>query len=370
MTETTPLTRRFPEVRELPRIPLADLPTPVEHLDALGDAIDVPDLYVKRDDQTGSLYGGNKVRKLEYLLGAARKLDCDAVWTAGGIGSNHVLATCLYARQQGFEPRVLHFPQPVTDHVLDNLRVLSTTRPKLRLVSGQAAFFTAYGIRKTRDLLGMDPSVYRIPLGGSSPTGVVGYVEAALELVEQIRQGVLPEPDVIVVAVGTCGTLTGLALGCRLAGLDVEILGVRVTRSLYANRWRCRWLGRRTASRLERYVSVSLPRLSRRDFTLLHEYFGEDYGRPTEAGRSMRKLVREHTDLTLEPTYTAKALAAVRGERTNRELRDRTVLYWHTLNGVDLSQRAASADVSRNLPGDYLSFFERSGSDGRTVHDG
>lgn len=361
MVDDSP-TRLQSVTRDVPRVGLAELPTPVERLDALGDHLGVPNLYVKRDDRTGTLYGGNKVRKLEFLLAEALDRGCDRVWTVGGIGSNHVLATSLYARQQGLKPEVLHFPQPVTEHVRDNLRALSTTRPDLRLVSGDKRLLGSILLRRLRSGLGLDPGLYCIPMGGSSPTGVLGYVEAALELREQIRTGVLPEPDVIFVAAGTCGTMAGLTLGCHVAGLDSEVIGVRVTRSLYANHLRCWWLIRRTTARLKGEGERGFFRPSPADVHLLHRYFGEDYGRPTEGGRRATELAREYTDLSLEPTYTAKTLAALVGERDRWNLGDRNVLYWHTLSGADLSDRIARSDPRRDLPDDYRRFFPETGS--------
>ncbi len=349
--------RPRPVTRNRPRVSLAELPTPVQRLDALGDHLGLPNLYVKRDDRTGTLYGGNKVRKLEFLLGEALDRGCDRVWTVGGIGSNHVLATSLYARRQGLKPEVLHFPQPVTQHVQDNLRALSTTRPDLRLVAGEKRLLGSILLRRLRCGLGLDPGLYCIAMGGSSPTGALGYVEAAFELRQQIRAGTLPEPDVIFVAAGTCGTMAGLTLGCHVAGLDCEVVGVRVTRPLYANHLRCWWLIRRTAARLKETGETGFFRPSPADFQLLHRYFGDDYGRPTESGRRATELARAHTDLTLEPTYTAKTLAALVGERDRWNLADRNVLYWHTLSGADLSDRIARSDPERDLPEAYRRFL-------------
>ncbi len=354
----TALQDRFPSAATLPRTEFATLPTPVEKVDALGARLDIPDLWVKRDDQTGELYGGNKVRKLEYLLGEALDEGHSQAWTVGGIGSHHVLATCIYARQQGLVPAALHFPQPVTDHVRDNLRALSTTQPDLKLVGNKAQIPVEVFRTKVREWLARGPEVYYIPGGGSSATGVVGYVNAVCELAHQIDAGEAEPPDVIFVAAGTCGTISGLLLGTELVGLDCEIVGVRVVDRLICNKPGIVRLGHNTINRLEEAGLEADLEVPTERLTLLHDYFGESYGTPTEAGLEAIETVQRHADIELEPTYTGKTFAALVGEREPMDLDDRRVLYWHTLNGVDLSERIASARPDEDLPDEYQKFFD------------
>lgn len=354
----TALQRRFQQAGHIPRLAFATLPTPVHRMEELGDAIGIPDLWVKRDDQTGELYAGNKVRKLEYLLGEAEAEGHDQVWTVGGIGSHHVLATCIYARQQGLKPAALHFPQPVTDHVRDNLRALSTTRPDLTLVGNRAQIPVEVLRTKIREWLARGPEVYYVPAGGSSPTGVVGYVNAVGELAEQIRADEIDAPDVIFVAAGTCGTLSGILLGTEIFGLDCEIVGVRVVDRLITNEPTILRLARRTHDRLQSYDVPVEADIDADRVTLLHDYFGEDYGVPTDEGMEAIDATERHEGLTLEPTYTGKTMAALIDQRDRMDLADRNVLYWHTLSGVDLSDRIASADIEQDLPDEYMQFFD------------
>ena len=120
--ETPALMRRWPELADrLPHLPLGELPTPVERLalPARGE------VWVKRDDLSALAYGGNKIRKLEFLLADATARGCEAVWTLGAIGSHHALATALYAEPAGLDTHILHFPQPLTEHVRQVLLALS-----------------------------------------------------------------------------------------------------------------------------------------------------------------------------------------------------------------------------------------------------
>jgi D-cysteine desulfhydrase len=356
MTDTI-LERRHPEASTLPRIDCAQLPTPVEHLERLGAEIGIPRLFVKRDDQSGTLYGGNKVRKLEYLLGEALEEGHREVWTVGAIGSHHVLATCIYARQQGLEPAALHFPQEVTDHVLDNLRALSTTRPKLTLVGNKAQIPIEVLRTKVREWLARGPDVYYIPGGGSSAVGALGYVNAVLEIEAQVEAGEMPEPDYIFSAAGTCGTVAGLALGCQMSDMEARPVGVRVLDRVLSNSATIVKLCRQMASLLREHGVEDVPKVGPGDFELLHDYFGDAYGVPTDAGRRAIRLADTHADLTLEPTYTGKAFAGLIGARDAFDLDDATVLYCHTLNGVDLSDRIDRANVDSDLPDEYRQFF-------------
>lgn len=355
---TLALFETLPATRTIPHVELGQFPTPVEKLGELGDEIGVESLYVKRDDQSGTVYGGNKVRKLEFLLGEAVDGGYDEVWTVGAIGSHHALATAIYARQLGLTPAVLHFPQPVTDHVLSNLRAISTTQPRLTLASHKAQLPIEVGKAKMRQWLSRANDVYYIPGGGSSPVGVLGYVNAAFELKQQVDQGGVPEPDFIFVAAGTCGTLAGLMLGCRLAGLSTRIIGVRVVDKLLANATLTAHLANKTGKLLSEVGVEGVPRFSGSDVTLLDAYFGEDYGVPTDAGLAAIEMAAAHGGLELEPTYTGKAFAGLMGERERLALSDKSVMYWHTLSSADLSERIASADVERDLPAGYMKFFE------------
>ncbi|MFB6345601.1 MAG: hypothetical protein ABEK50_07505, partial [bacterium] len=112
-------------------------------------------------------YGGNKVRKLEYLLAQARTKKKDNVWTPGGIGSHHVLATSIFARQVGLTPKILHFEQEANDHVREVLLALSTKNPDLCLSKSMPEFLVRLALRKSMINLGLDQSTYYIPAGGS-----------------------------------------------------------------------------------------------------------------------------------------------------------------------------------------------------------
>lgn len=336
-------TRSMDVPEDLARVDLGSFPTDVEAAPGLGRALGAPDLYLKRDDRSGEPYGGNKVRKLEYLLGAALASDCRRVLTGGGIGSHHVLATAAHARSVGLTPRAVQFPQPVTDHVRRNLRSLARFDPELRLAGSQVRF-PALLLRERVAALRSDDMAY-VPLGGSSPVGTLGFVAGGLELARQVDSGDAPHPDVVVVPASSGGTLAGLVVGLDRAGLDTRVVGVRVAARYAANRVLMSRLANRTAALLDWPV-----RYTRSDIGLLDGYLGPGYAEPTSLGRQVSKVATEY-GLELDLTYTAKTVAAIAGE-----FDDQTVLYWRTLSAARPEMLSPGATVER-LPDAYGTFF-------------
>ena len=231
------LFQRYPLLREkLPYVALGDFPTPVQRLERLGDELGIGQLYIKRDDLSGKLYGGNKPRKLEFELGDALRSGSSEVITFGGIGSNHALATAIYAKQLGLKTISMLVPQPNSNIVRRNLLADYHYGAEMHLcgTSLESAVsklliraVTLYQVIRHRIKSGRFPHLIRP--GGSSPLGVNGFVNAALELSEQVAKGELPEPDFIYVAAGTMGTASGLTLGLKIAGLKSRMVAVTVT---------------------------------------------------------------------------------------------------------------------------------------------
>jgi D-cysteine desulfhydrase len=274
-----PLFRRLPSLADrVPHLPLTDLPTPVERL-ALGDAV----LWVKRDDRTGAEYGGNKVRKLEFLLGAAREAGVPRLVTAGAAGSHHCLATTVYGRRHGFDLTLVLFPQPVTAHVREVLAAVAARGAEIRPVPRME--LVPAGLLRER-LRHRRSGCAVIPPGGSSPEGTLGYVSAGLELAEQVEAGEMPAPDVVHVAAGTIGTAVGIAIGLEMAGLPSRVHAVRVVGRLVANPRTLRGLVRRTLAGCPS-AGAALPEAARvlARIELSGSHLGAGYGVPTRRGR-------------------------------------------------------------------------------------
>jgi D-cysteine desulfhydrase len=230
--------------------------------------------------------------------------------------------------------------------------VLDLRLGKARVALGTAAHFKDSLLRE-----GTFPSVF--PPGGSSPLGALGYVNAALELAEQVAAGVCPEPDVIYVASGTMGTCVGLSVGLSLTPLKSKVVGVAVTRPPYTSAAKAVALHGSITRLLE-----SLTPALREKFAPLEECFelregfvGPDYALYTEAGMEAVGLARAEAGLKLEGTYTGKALAAALSDGRAGRLSGKRVMFWNTYSGVDFSGLIAGLDYHA-LPQVLHRFFE------------
>lgn len=314
---------RFPELTEtLPHLVLSERPTPVRELAGLG-------VWVKEDGAFGAGgWGGNKVRKLEWLLPDARRRGRRSILTFGGLGTNWGLATALYAREQGIETALALLDQPVDDHVRAQLARLEASGARIHRTHTKARTVAMLPWMLARNARGGRPP-YLLPAGGSSPVGALGYVEAALEIAAQVEAGALPEPAHVVVPVGTGGTAAGLALGFQLAGLRSRVVGVVVNDQLRLDPPVMARLARRTATLLERRgARLGRVNIGPEMLDLTRDQIGAGYGHPTEAARAAAGLAAED-GLLLDPVYTAKAMAGVLALREERHLGD-PVLFVHT----------------------------------------
>ena len=356
----TALGRRFPRAAEsIPRLHFTDLPTPVERLERLGAEIGVAQLWVKRDDRSAALYGGNKPRKLEFLLGDAIERGRSAVLTTGGTGTNHGLATAIFARHVGLRAILVLLDQPLTAHVRRSLLLDHAAGAELHYaasVAGVAARAASVLVRET--LRGAPP--YLIATGGTSAVGTLGYVDAAFELAEQVRAGALPEPAWVYVAAGTAGTAAGLALGFRLAGLKSRVVAVSVTDLLPPTPTKIAALARRCLRTLRRH-DPEVPAIDvTADAVRVDEtHVGAGYGSPTQAGIRALECMRGAEGIVLEATYTAKCLAALMADGRGGALADGPVLFWNTYSSVDPADHLGPLPDHRELPLPLQPLFTR-----------
>lgn len=312
------------------RLPLGTYPTPVER----GPS----GLWIKRDDLTSDLYGGNKVRKLELLLAAAREAGKARLLTVGAVGSHQVVACALYGAREGFRVDAVLVPQPASAHAELNLRVA--------LAHGlHATACPAWSLAPPYIASRWGSDAYFVPLGGSNALGSLGFVDAAEELAAQVRAGQLEEPDVAVVALGSGGTAAGLAVGFEQAGLRTRVLGVAVAPPTPVVRHLARRLAQKTAALAGLPVAVGVRASKRID--VAGQWLGRGYGHETEAGQSATRIARD-AGLTLDPTYTSKAFACALA--TAESGANGNVLYWHTLSTAPLEpllEGGAQAAASR-----------------------
>jgi D-cysteine desulfhydrase len=305
-------------------------PTPVRELTRLGDAGGSAPVWIK-DDGAYSDLGGNKARKLEWLLADARRRGRRTILTGGALGTNHGLATARFAGRLGMRTVLVLAPQPETEHVRLQLARLRASGAELHFSRGLIrSYLLGAWLMVARGSPPLRPA-YPIPPGGSTPLGCVGYVQAAFELRGQIESGELPEPSHIVVALGSGGTAAGLLAGLHLTRLRSRLVCVLVSDVIPLGGSSVARLARRTLRLLRRQgadVAGAAPTAD--DLDVERDWLGPGYGHPTRAGERAMKLLAERESVTLEPVYTAKAMAAALELNRRGAFGDGPVLYWHT----------------------------------------
>jgi D-cysteine desulfhydrase len=321
----------------VPRHPFVTGPTPVEPLRLEG--LERHPLWAKRDDRCCPLVGGNKPRKLEFVLGAALARGAGRLVTTGGLGTHHGLATTILGRQVGLPTTLVLVHQPVTAAVRHTLLLQAAYGARL-VYGGNVPGAAVQGLRVLGAAALGGERPFLVATGGSSTRGQLGFVSAAFELAAQVRAGACPEPAQIFLPVGTGGTLAGLVVGLALAGLASRVVGVLVTDILPPSP---RSLAR-TASSVARWLrrlDPGLPevRVGPGDFELVRGQLGPGYGAATPACRDAVRRAAA-CGLELEETYTGKCLAEILDRGRRGALDGGPTLFWNTHNGVDVASRA------------------------------
>lgn len=351
--------KRFPRLCEkLSYLPLGSFPTPVHALNELSKDLGVQNLYIKRDDLSATGYGGNKVRKLEFYFAQAVKQGYQSILTLGAVGSNHVVAVGYYSARLGFPCFAVCFPQPLSPSVQKNLLFNLQNRVNLYPVSSPC--FLPFQTARILSVQAFHSKLpYFIPMGGTSFLGVLGYVLAAFELVEQIESGLLPCPKRVYCALGSAGTSAGLILGFRLAGYsEIEVFPVSVVPqpfcgpayvSFYANQ----------CNRFLRQLDASVPYLeiSSKEMSVIEDQVGSGYGHFTSSGLEAQRRIEESEGILLEGTYTAKAFAGLLATEKVNPAKG-PILFWNTINSVDFKPLLEGADW-RLLPKKLHPYFQK-----------
>jgi len=303
---------------DIPRLRFAHLPTPVEELPRLSSVLGGPQILIKRDDQTGLAFGGNKTRKLEFLLAEAKAQNADTIITAGAVQSNHCRQTAAAAARFGLKCLLVLFgdkpEQKSANLLLDelfNAEIVWTDRAHRDEVLQQT-----YARVETQ---GHRP--YLAPYGGSSPTGALGYVFAMEELVQQGFH-----PDWIVFASSSGGTQAGLVLGARLFGYPAGLLGISIDEPQAVLQERCAELAVKASEKLGEPMGFTAE-----DVKVNSDYCAAGYGVVTDLEREAVKLFAKSEGVLLDPVYTGRAAGGMI-DLIRRGLfkKGQTVLFWHT----------------------------------------
>ena len=314
-------------------LPVAGLlagPTPVEPLAG------APGLFVKRDDLSAPDYGGNKIRKLDFLLADAKARGARELLAFGYTGSNFVAATAWHGRKLGLRTLGYLLRQVDADYIADNLAVGLQAGAELHLLGGTRAIGLAALWRTAQRLAGSGRAPVWIPPGGSSSLGTIGFVNAAFELSAQVDAGAVPEPDLIYVAFSSMGTVAGLALGLELTGLKTRIEAVQVVGPEFASASKLRRLLQQTQRHLQRLEPSLRAREPLARVRIRSEFFGSEYARPTAGTKPAMQRFAATAGARADTCYSGKALAGLYHDLDAGALRDKVTLYWHTLSAHSL----------------------------------
>ncbi|MEE4660494.1 MAG: D-cysteine desulfhydrase [Halieaceae bacterium] len=291
-----------------PRIKLAHLPTPIEPLPRLSGALGGPQIFVKRDDCTGLATGGNKTRKLEFLMAEALAQGADTVITQGAVQSNHARQTAAAAARLGLDCELL-FENRISEP--DQAYLQSGNVLLDRLFNARLHHFpggtdmNAAMAERAAALQAEGKRCYVIPGGGSNPVGALGYVNAALELLAQANDMQL-RIDCVVHATGSAGTQAGLVAGLRATHSGIPVLGIGVNAPRDVQEERVFKLACQTAELIGAEGCVA-----RSDITANCDYIGDGYGIPTEGMRAAVLDLARHEGMLFDPVYSGKGLAGM-----------------------------------------------------------
>lgn len=311
---------RLPE-----RIRLAHLPTPLEKLPRLSEELGGPEIHIKRDDLTGMVETGNKIRKLEFLLAEAQQQGCQVLITCGGAQSNHARATAVAAARSGLKCHLVL--RNSTGSEFDGNLLID------RLVGAEIKFITPQEYEQVDDIMGrlaeqyvaQGSKPYVIPEGGSNALGTLGYVVAMQELAEQAAAQSL-QFDHLICPVGSGGTLAGMLLGESLCGLTAQIHGVNVCDD--APHFQNRVSSILRSARRKFGFELSL---QSHDISIIDGYVGKGYGLNRQEEIELMKHVAQREGVILDPVYTGKAMFGLVDQiRQGRFKPDEKILFWHT----------------------------------------
>lgn len=313
------------------------LPTPVRRLDVAGAG---ECLWLKDDGLTGVSYGGNKLRKLAPIIADALAGGKQRIVTVGAAGSHHVVATTLYAAREGLRTTALLFPQLGTPHVQDNLRAaIACGLEVVPVASPREVFAFMTRLQRSRE-------AWAAP-GAMGTRGASGFADAVAELAGQIGRGECPEPDGIILPVGSGSSAAGLLVGIVEQRLKTRLIGVSASTNPAV---RPMVLGQAWSL----FKRRSLPGGTRRTFRQLSArlqmeaaYVGGGYGVPTPLSYHALRVARAH-GLALEHTYTAKAFAAALAMASRHQ--EQHLMFWNTVSSAPLDSMLLDAPLLAELP--------------------
>jgi len=317
--------------------PATTYPTPITACPALTTASSV--LYVKNEGLTHPVYGGNKVRKAERVVESVASGTAKRILTFGSAGSHHVLTMALFARERGLATAAVLTPQIATPHVEATLRASIGAGVQVYPASGKVHLpLAALAAYRRGDAI--------VPPGASTALGALATADAVAEVADDVRRGAIPEPDVIVVPLGSGGTCAGILAGLVQHRLRTQVVGVLVANNPFA-----RLLVLRLARQALSLLGTAPGRELAARLTIDSRFIGAGYGAATPAADRATGVARDAIGLELDETYTSKAFAAALDlAALPWPTSPRKILYWHTLSAAPLAPLLEGAPRTDELP--------------------
>ncbi|OAM92808.1 D-cysteine desulfhydrase [Pelosinus fermentans] len=329
-------------LHELAKVQLGFYPTPCHRLDRLSKRLGV-EIYLKREDVSGfTPFGGNKIRKLEYLLGDALEQGCDHVITFGATQSNHAMQTVAACRKYGLTP-ILFLRKVITpdSQLRANLLLDTIMGAELHIADSREEAEAAAKVRE-QNLEEAGHKCYVIPGGGASAVGSIGFIDAFLELSEQLLQNNI-QPDYLFHATGSGGTLSGLLAGKKILGASTKIVSVAVGEKDVEYPAKILQLSSDTLERIRFDFS-----LTEDDLAIEHDFYLPGYEIPNEESSVAIRLLAETEGILLDPVYTGKAFSGLlHGIQSGKIPKGSTVVFLHTGGSLALF-------AEKEIVGDWL----------------
>lgn len=346
---------------KIPHISLGKFPTPVKKLPNLGNYLGVKSIYFKDDGLCSEKFGGNKVRKLEFLLSDAIYSGAKSIITIGDAGSNCVAATLISSKLVGFnDVYCVLGPQLNTSYLRRNLLLDLFYGGIIDYHDSDEEFASAV-LKLGEELRNYGKPPYIVSWGGSCPIGFLGYMNAAFELKEQIASGLLPEPDYIYLPLGSTGTAGGFFLGAKLAGLKGKLIPVAISGKKGDAYIRTIQLAKFINEAIEFFTKLdpSFPIKPILPSELEHrENFANcTYAQVTEDVAATLKKLSELEGINLEGTYTGKSLTAMVSEIITKDFKDKNILFWNTFCYGKFEEITNKVSY-KNLPAGLHKYFE------------
>ncbi len=360
------LFKKFPKLKnKIPYTKLGNTPTPVYRCKNIEKKLSVKNFFIKRDDLTGKniksgrLFGGNKIRKLEFLLAQALENNSKSVITFGAAGSNHALATATYCNDLKLKCYTVLKPQHNSRVVRRNLMLHLDTKSKMYHCPTDEIHQVITSAICFKNKLKTGSYPYVIPVGGSCTEGVLGFVNAAFELKEQINKGMMPEPDKIYIALGSCGSAAGLILGARAAGLKSKIITIAISpeKSINSLKNKILKLIQDTNKYLnEKDNTFKMFKFKPNDINVITEFSGKEYGLFTTKSQEAIEFLSSTESIKLDGTYTGKAFAGLLEDIKSSKRNNETTLFWNTFCADSFTKKIKQLDYKK-LPLSFHKYF-------------